>query len=157
MISEELKEKYSSDDADSINAIIKDLRPLLSMLLISFKENIPATIFSKDVGALEALCRYMKENLGMNYHEIAVALSRNDRTVWTACNKAIKKQRELPPVKKTSIMLPVKIFQNRKLTVLEAAIIHLKNGGMRYSKIGELLHRDQRNIWTIYSRAKNKK
>ena len=36
----------------------------------------------------------MKENLNMNYHEIARLLNRNERTIWTAYNKSKQKQEE---------------------------------------------------------------
>jgi len=39
------------------------------------------------------------------------------------------------------------------LTILESAILYLKGKGMRFSEIGKLLERDERNIWTTYSRA----
>jgi len=117
--------------------------------------NIPSTIFSNKLGALEAITKYMKENLGMSYHKIAEILNRDDRTIWTAYNKAKEKQRELIIVKETNIFLPVSIF-NKKLTILEAMIIYLKEQGLRYTEIAKLLDRDQRNIWTIYSKAVKK-
>ncbi len=107
----------------------------------------------------------MKENLEMSYHEIAQILNRNDRTIWTAYKKATEKQPEpinlektlitLPTIKleKIFIVIPVSIFENKKLTVLESIIIYLKREGLKYSEIAKLLNRDQRNIWTIYSKA----
>ena len=117
--------------------------------------SIPSTIFSNKLGALEAITKYMKENLGMSYHKIAEILNRDDRTIWTAYNKAKEKQRELIIVKETNIFLPVSIF-NKKLTILEAMIVYLKEQGLRYTEIAKLLDRDQRNIWTIYSKAVKK-
>jgi len=97
----------------------------------------------------------MKENLSMNYHQIAEILNRDERTIWTAYNKAKTKQSKPIRIKKTSMLMPVSIFKNKKLTTLESIIIHLKQKQkqMRYSEIAKLLNRDQRNIWTIYSRA----
>ena len=68
-----------------------------------------------------------------------------------------EKQKEIIKVKKTLVFLPTSILRNRKLTTLESIIIYLKEKGMKYSEIARLLDRDQRNIWTIYSRAKSKK
>ncbi|MCX6751026.1 MAG: hypothetical protein NTZ83_06210, partial [Candidatus Pacearchaeota archaeon] len=114
---------------------------------------IPATIFSKELGALEALSKYMKENLGMSYHKIAELLNRDQRTIWTAYNKAIEKQKEQIKVKETEIFLPISILNNRESTILESAINYLRKRGMKYSEIAKLLDRDPRNIWTIYSKT----
>ena len=53
---------------------------------------IPYSIFKdRKYGVLEALSMYMKDMLKMNYSEIARALDRNPRTIWTAYNRARKK------------------------------------------------------------------
>ena len=54
------------------------------------------------------------------------------------------------------VYIPISIFQNRKLTIFEAMVVYLKEQGMKYVEIGDLLYRDQRNIWTIYSRSMKK-
>ena len=53
-------------------------------------------------------------------------------------------------------MIPLSIFKDKRLTVLESITIYLKEKEMKFSEIAKLLERDQRNIWTIYSRAKKK-
>ena len=61
----------------------------------SIKESsilIPYSIFrDRKFGVLESLSLYMKDKLGMKYSEIARALNRNDRTIWTVYNRAKKK------------------------------------------------------------------
>jgi len=118
--------------------------------------SIPATIFSREIGSLEAITKYMKENLEMNYNEIAKELNRDQRTIWTAYKKAKEKQKEIIEIKKTLVFLPTYILRNRKLTTLESIVDYLKKKGLKNSEIAELLDRDQRNIWTIYSRAEKK-
>jgi DNA-directed RNA polymerase specialized sigma24 family protein len=153
LIKDELKERYSSEQADAIDSIIEELR---EDARIGREDNIPVTIFSREVGALEVLCKYMKENLGMSYHEIAVRISRNDRTVWTACHKAQEKSKEKISARKTEIFIPASVLGDRKYTILEAVIVHLKGKGMKFNEIAKLVDRDQRNVWTIYSRAVKK-
>ncbi|MDO8628496.1 MAG: hypothetical protein Q7R56_01970 [Nanoarchaeota archaeon] len=51
---------------------------------------IPATTFSH-YSALEAIVVYLKEQQ-LTYHEIAVILARDDRTIWTVYRRAKKKQ-----------------------------------------------------------------
>jgi len=40
--------------------------------------------------------------------------------------------------------------------MLESIISYLREKEIRYSEIARLLNRDQRNVWTIYSRAVKK-
>ena len=41
---------------------------------------------------MESVVFYMKDSLEMTYHEIAVSLNRDDRTIWTVYNRALKKK-----------------------------------------------------------------
>jgi DNA-binding CsgD family transcriptional regulator len=119
----------------------------------STKLSVPSTIFSHDLGILESLVKYMKENLSLGYNEIAELLNRDDRTIWTVYDKACTKQRSEIIFEKTLIYLPIEIFQDRTLTPLESIIIHLKERGMRYKDIANILNRDQRNIWITYAKS----
>ena len=118
--------------------------------------SIPITIFTSRLGALEAISKYMKENLGTSYHKIAELLNRDDRTIWTAYKKASKKLPSMIKVRETEIFIPISILENRKLTILESIIVYLKQNGLKYSEIAKLLDRDQRNIRTIYKKAMEK-
>jgi len=115
--------------------------------------SIPVNIFNKKLGALEAITKYMKENLNRSYRDIARELKRDERTIWTAYKKAIEKQKEKIEIKETKINLPISIFEDKKFTILESTIIYLKKEGFKFSEIGKLLDRDPRNIQTIYSRT----
>lgn len=54
---------------------------------------IPVSILKdRRLSALEAISEYLKETLNMNYHEIAVLMNRDDRTIWTVYNRAKKKR-----------------------------------------------------------------
>jgi hypothetical protein len=55
--------------------------------------NIPSSIFrDRSLKPLEAIAMFLKEQKSLSYHEIAVLLNRNDRTIWTVCNRAKKKK-----------------------------------------------------------------
>ncbi len=57
--------------------------------------NIPLSIFNnRDFSFMESIVFYMKKNLDMSYHEIADSLNRDDRTIWTIYNRALKKKGE---------------------------------------------------------------
>jgi DNA-directed RNA polymerase specialized sigma24 family protein len=158
-LTDELRREYSKEKETIINQLIKAVkeeykvsrRDVLS--LIRKEIEIPINAFSKELGALESIVKYMKENLNMKYNEIAKELGRDERTIWTAYKKASEKMKKPLEIKETKLMLPISAFENKNLTVLESIIIYLKEKEFKFSEIAELLGRDQRNIWTIYSRA----
>lgn len=54
---------------------------------------VPVYLFrDRNVAVLEALVEYLKDVHGLSYHEIAVLLNRDDRTIWTAYSRVIKKR-----------------------------------------------------------------
>ena len=123
------------------------------------KDSLPVSIFNnEELSCLETIVKYLKEEFNLRYHEIALLLNRNDRTIWATYNVACKKRKEKLVVKDSKYFIPVSILQNRKLSVLEAIVSYLKdNFNLRYSQIAILLNRDERNIWTVYNRYKKKK
>ena len=123
------------------------------------KDSLPISIFNnKELSCLETIVKYLKEELNLRYHEIALLLNRNDRTIWATYNIASKKRKEKLSVKESKFFIPVSVFKNRKLSVLEVLVSYLKdNFNLRYSEIAVLLARDERNIWTVYNRYKKKK
>jgi transcriptional regulator len=161
---EEMTEAYSLSKEELVGIIAEEFeikyelgeKEIRKITGAPDRENIPTTIFIGELGALEALCKYMKENLGMSYREIAGEISRNERTIWSSCDKANKKVREKIEAKETELQIPLSVIKDRKLTVLESIIVFLKRSGMRYNKIAEALGREQRNVWTIYHLALKK-
>ncbi len=142
----ELKKKYNL----SINQILG--------LLENPPLEIPVSVFeNKELSALELICRYLRESLGLSFHEIAELLGRDNSTIWATNNKSLRKRKEALAVKKSYFFIPISIFRNRKFSVLEAVVKHLReNYGLGYSQISRLINRDQRNVWTVYSRARRK-
>ncbi len=54
---------------------------------------IPVSVLAdRTVATLEAVVEYMKEKQNLSYHEIAVLLQRDDRTIWTCYHRAKKKR-----------------------------------------------------------------
>ena len=52
--------------------------------------------------------------------------------------------------------MPLEIFFDSKLGILKAVVYYLRGKGLKNSEIAQILNKDQRNIWTIYSRIKKK-
>ena len=63
-------------------------------LFVTFSEqNIPVSIFQNKLGVLENIVVYLKDECALSYHNIALLLKRNDRTIWSAYNTAVRKLR----------------------------------------------------------------
>jgi hypothetical protein len=53
---------------------------------------IPSDIFrDRTLAPLESISEFLKDREGMSFHEIAVLLNRDDRTIWTCYTRAKKK------------------------------------------------------------------
>jgi nucleoside-triphosphatase THEP1 len=117
--------------------------------------SIPLSVFSTQLGALEAISLYLRDKKLLKFNEIAEILQRNERTIWTAHQKA--KQKNIEIVEESSEIVPVQILSNNNLTIFESLIKYLKETKeMRFSEISQALSRDQRNIWTVYNRTNQK-
>ena len=121
------------------------------------ENNIPLSIFSTEkLSTLEIIVKYFKEVLNKKYHEIALILNRNDRTIWSTYHNSIKKFKG-PLFVKGPDFVPVSIFSSRKKSVLESLVVYLKdNLGYSYTKISRLLKKDYQTIYTSYRRGKSK-
>jgi len=160
---EELGAEYGLDQTGIIKTLISELSIIYKIRKKTLQEldevkriEVPLSIFSSELGSLESITKYMRENLDMTYAEIARDLNRDQRTIWTAYNKASKKKLEMIELEEMGEQIPTSIFRDRRLTILESIVNHLRENKMKYSEIGKLLNKDQRNIWTIASRAKKK-
>ncbi len=166
LIADELKEKYSMSKEETLSLLVDELREKYDLTQENVarlvrKETkkvirVPISVFSAKLGALESVCKYLHENEGMKYSEIARAINRDDRTVWTACNKAKKKEENIFVIDNSSEQIPLSVMNDERFTILESLILHLKERGLSYKEIGLLLGRDQRNVWTIHSNAVRK-
>ena len=58
---------------------------------------------------------------------------------------------------KAEINIPLSIFDDRRLGVLESLVSYLRdNLSLKNSEIARLLNRDDRTIWTVYNRVQKK-
>lgn len=138
---EQLKEK-------NIRKNRKDIRDILG---------IPVGIFSnKFLSTLEAVVKYMKENLKLRFVAIADNLNRNSKTIWATYRNASKKMPDKFSDCSEEIVVPFSVFSDRKYSTLESLVIHLKKMAMSNREIAKALNLDDSTIWTIASRAKKK-
>ena len=159
LIYEELRDNYSEETAELATGMLKQIRARTRLNKLQVYEliaprdriKIPTSIFTKELGGLEALVKYLKENIGMSYSETARMLKRDERTIWNSYSKAREKQTTPIILDKVKIRIPIEIFKSNE-TTLRSVIIYLIAQGFNYAEISRMLNRDQRNIWTIANR-----
>ena len=62
------------------------------------------------------------------------------------------------PKTPSNMWIPSNVLRDNSISVLEAIVEFLKEKkGLTYHQIGELINRDERNVWTVYNRAKKKR
>jgi len=117
---------------------------------------IPISIFTKKLRILETITKYLKEELDLNYHKIGLLLNRNERNIWHTYKNSNKKHPSSLKIPSSKYFIPISIFQN-KLGAQENIILYLKDElDLSYHTIATLLERNDRTIWTMYKKAKNK-
>ncbi len=121
--------------------------------------HLPLSLFNNgQLSALEAITKYIKEEIGLGYREIALILNRDERTVWGAYHSSRKKMCDRFSSSQSKFYIPIEIFKDRSLSVLESLTRYLKEKlNLRYCQIASYLNRDDRTIWTVYNRAKKKR
>ena len=87
------------------------------------------------------------------YKIVLIKLTNNNSNKY---KKGVKRDRRVST--NSTFQIPTSIFKDRKVSVLEALVEYLKDKkGLSYHEISILINRDERNIWTVYNRAKKKR
>ncbi len=140
-----LKEKFKLTEKD-IRDLVKKEEEIL----------IPISIFKNRLSTLEIVVKYLREYYNFNFRKIASLLNRNYASIYNTYKRALRKDIKIT-ISESRINIPLSIFKDRKFSVLESLVKYLKEEfQLKYSEIGLLLNLDQRTIWTVYKRCKNK-
>ena len=116
---------------------------------------LPVTLLQDPkLSPLETIVKYLKENRGRTYHQIADLLKRDDRTIWVTYSRAKKKQpAQLNPAT-TQFLIPALHLADRTRSVLEHVVTYLHDTHkLRFADIARLLKRDDTTVWTVYKRS----
>lgn len=116
---------------------------------------IPSSVLKEEkLGILEAVVKYLKENLCLRYADIARIIARDQRAVWVTYSRASGKCPERLSLKGESALIPASVFRKRR--PLESLVFFLKGSrGLTLNEIAKLIGRDNRSVWAVYNR-KNK-
>nr|AQS31926.1 hypothetical protein [uncultured archaeon] len=144
-----LKESTNLSADEILNLILEEHGEIL----------IPISIFSnRKLSSLQILVKYLKENLNLSFKNISDLTNRDQRTIWTTYNVAIKKFNENIIIKDFELKINVSKFSNRQLSTLEVLVSCLKfDFKLKNIEISRLLSRDSRTIWTVVNNIERKK
>ena len=121
------------------------------------EKNIPVSVFSLELSALETIVKYLHEEYGLKFSEIGKLLNRDSRAIWNTYHKSLDKFNGKLKIIDTGYVVPVSAFTLRKFGVLEILVHYLKERyHLKFTEIAGILKRNQRTIWTVYHRYKLK-
>ena len=87
---------------------------------------------------------------------IARTIKRDRRTIGVNYRNALKRKKGKIVLRGKGIKISIEVFADRRLSILESLVWHLRGRGYKNVEIAELIGRDARNVWTLYSRARKK-
>lgn len=158
----QFKELSKEDKISLVSSLLNELKVQHSIAeheILTRKEiSVPVGIFDNDVlGSLEAIVKYMKEELKLKFSKIAKLLSRSSKTIWATYKNASKKMPSAFGIVSKGIMIPASAFSDRSFSTLESLVGFVKELGYSNHEVALMLRLDDRTIWTVYDRVKRKK
>lgn len=153
---------YLQEQGLSAEQILELVNKSLKIPKAPAKEEVkvPISAFQNEqLGSLETIVKYLRENLLLSFKQIALLTNRNEIALAVTYRNAKKKLESKFVITEISpYSIPVSILMDRNISVLENVVSYLKDAfGLTYHKIAVLLNRDDRTIWTVYQRARKKK
>ena len=140
-----------------LNQVYHKTKPFKKRLVV-YNIEVPVEIFSTELSPAESLTKYLKEQKKLSFSEISRILNRDQRGIWGAYQRALKKQNSSVLLFPSKVWIPVNIFQDRKFAVLEMLVIYLKeNNNLKINEIADMLDKSKSTVWTVFNRARKKR
>ena len=146
-IIEHFRKEHNLSQHDIISYITEPKEPL-----------IPLSIFSTSLAPLRCIVKYLKEELNLKNSEISSHLKRDQKVIWKSYNEAIKRQPKRFEIKDEHYFIPVSVFGNKDISILENLVLYLKEN-LKFSikDISSKIKKNTSTIYTAYNRAKEKR
>ena len=159
------KYNFLPDSVLQENQILKDFikeklqlsEQEIAKIVESKKEiTAPISIFRNKLSTLEILVKFLKETKEFTFSEISRLLNRDERTIWHAYQRAVKKNIGIK-VTDSEISIPVSLFAEREYSPLETLVAYLKDSHqLKFNEIAALLDLSPKTVWTVYNRKQQK-
>lgn len=145
-----------------ISRLINELRELHEVNdheILGKKEiSIPVGVFAGDaLSSLEAIVKYLREELKLKFSKIGKLLNRSNKTIWATYHKALEKMPSSFGLVSKEIVIPVSAISNRSFSTLESVVGFIKDLSYTNHEVAEMLNLDDRTVWTVYDRVKRKR
>ena len=118
--------------------------------------HIPVSIFASTLSPAEVLVKYLKEQKQLRYSNIAKLLNRDQRGIWCTYKRANNKHPKKLVVTDSKHAVPVSLFTNRKLSILEHTVDHLRKQKITVKKIAKLIDKSPSTIAVVHHRVRRK-
>jgi len=130
----------------------EDKKILLDRLI--GKDSVPLSVFKGSLSGFEALVLFLKKYQKRDVKSIASLLNREKSTIYATLAKVKKKE----TLKETgTVRVPISVFSNRKYSVLESLVSHLKDKvGMSLKEISVQIGKSYSTVKTVYWRYNKK-
>ena len=118
-----------------------------------------SSLCDRNLSFLESIVVYLREQRKLGVSEIARAVNRNRKTIWTIYQRSVVKRTTAPPKVKvvSNIFIPLSVVKDRRLSILEIVVKYLaEKTVLSNHQIALLLNRSDKTIWTVRDRAKKK-
>lgn len=120
--------------------------------------HIPVGIFANDIlGSLEAIVKYLKEELKLRFSKIGKLLNRSNKTIWATYHNAVRKMPSSFGAISKEITIPVSALSNRSFSTLESIVSFIKDLDYSNHEVAQMLHLDDRTIWAVWDKVKKKR
>ncbi len=148
---------------EEIRELIKQLQTKLvnatqlQSVISTSTDTIPLQIFSTSLAPAEAVVKYLKENNQLSYHEIGVALNRDERGIWGTYHRSKQKMPQAFSLTKLEPSIPISLLAIRKQSILENVISYLIDIlHYSFSAAAQLLDKKYSTVYTTYHRVSKK-
>ena len=156
------KDLSREDKIELVSFFINELKRLhdvnVQEIFVKKEVAIPIGVFATEIlSSLEAIVKYLKEELKLKFSKIAKLLNRSNKTIWTTYHNAIRKMPSSFGTISREILIPVSALSNRSYSTLESVVGFIKDLGYSNHEVALMLRLDDRTIWTVYDRVKKKR
>ena len=138
---------------------LKDLSKVIHELILEEDPGIkvPVDIFSQGLNVVESLTKYLKEEEGMTFGEIAKLFNRSRNTVWLNYDRAVNKRKKRFEIADGSLRIPFAELADDRFSLLESIVRYLRDTAKLSNKnTAALLGTTQAVVSMSYSRMRSK-